>query len=76
MDHILFHSVFELILVLSTFNIAVGHDAHNLLVVVQNREPREFRLIIEECCVGIGIVFELGIGPSESSWLLVQVVGH
>ena len=40
-DDVFFHSVLEFVLVFTTLDVAIGHDTHNLLVVVQDRKTRQ-----------------------------------
>ena len=69
-DDILLHSVLEFILVFRTFHIAIGHDSHDLFVVIKNRESWELSLVVEESLVPINGVLKLSIGISHSRWLL------
>lgn len=49
MDHVFLHSILKLNLVFSSLIIAIGHDAHNLLVIVQYGQSWQLRFLIEEC---------------------------
>lgn len=66
MNDILLHSVLEFVLVLTPFDIAIGHNAHDLLVVVQDRETRQLGLLIQESRVAIRVVLVLRIGLAET----------
>lgn len=65
-DDVLFHPVLELILVLATLDIAVGHDPHNLFVVIEDAESWKLLSVAQECAVSIQVVFIFGICVSES----------
>jgi len=61
MDDVLLHSVLEFVLVLATFDVAVGHYTHDLLVVIQDGEAWQLGLLVEEGGVAVGAVLVLGI---------------
>jgi hypothetical protein len=50
-DNVLFHTIFELILILRALHIRIGHDSHDLFIIIQNGQSWQLRLVIQKCLV-------------------------
>lgn len=75
-DHVLLRPVLELGSLLLPAESRGRHDAHDLLVVVQDRQSRQFGLVTEERAVSIGRALKLLVRVPQSTCLRHGAAGR